>query len=179
MFKNHWQLALRNLAKRKGYSALNILGLTIGITCCLLIFQYVAFEKSYDGFHSNAGQIVRLRVNAWQKGKLAYTSATVYPAIRPTMKKDFPEVENFCRLIDANFLLSNDRDHVRFQELKGYYADPSALEMLGVDFAYHVSMRLSIFALAGFLAILIALLSISSQSIRAAVSNPVKSLRTE
>ena len=47
MFKNHWQLALRNLAKRKGYSALNIVGLTIGITCCLLIFQYVAFEKSY------------------------------------------------------------------------------------------------------------------------------------
>jgi putative ABC transport system permease protein len=132
MFKNHWQLALRNLAKRKGYSTLNILGLTIGITCCLLIFQYVAFEKSYDGFHSNAGQIVRLRLDSWQKGRMAWQSATVYPAIAPTMKKDFPEVENFCRLIDANLLLSNDQQHVKFEELKGYYADPSALQMLGI-----------------------------------------------
>jgi putative ABC transport system permease protein len=132
MFKNHWQLAIRNLAKRKGYSVLNILGLTIGICCCLLIFQYVAFEKSYDSFHSNAGQIVRLRLDSWQKGKLAWQSATVYPAIAPAMKKDFPEVRDFCRLIDADLLLSNDQDHIKFQELKGYYADPSALGMLGV-----------------------------------------------
>jgi len=132
MFKNHWQLALRNLAKRKGYSALNILGLTIGITCCLLIFQYAAYEKSYDGFHSNAGQIVRLRLDAWQKGKLAWQSATVYPAIAPTMKKDFPEVANFCRLIDADMLLSNDQNHIKFKEDKGYFADPSSLDMLGV-----------------------------------------------
>jgi putative ABC transport system permease protein len=132
MFKNHWQLALRNLAKRKGYSALNILGLTIGITCCLLIFQYAAYEKSYDGFHSNAGQIVRLRLDAWQKGKLAWQSATVYPAIAPTMKKDFPEVADFCRLIDADMLLSNDQNHIKFKEDKGYFADPSSLDMLGV-----------------------------------------------
>ena len=48
MFKNHLKLALRNLLKRKGFSLFNILGLVAGITCCLLIFQYVAYEKSYD-----------------------------------------------------------------------------------------------------------------------------------
>ncbi|HXB93170.1 MAG TPA: ABC transporter permease [Puia sp.] len=132
MFKNHWQLAFRNLAKRKGYSALNILGLTIGITCCLLIFQYVAYERSYDKFPQDASQIVRLRLDAWQKGKLAWQSATVYPAIAPTMKKDFPEVEDYCRLIDANFLLTNDENHTKIKEDKGYFADPSALNMLGV-----------------------------------------------
>jgi putative ABC transport system permease protein len=132
MLKNHLRLAWRGLIKRKGYSALNILGLAIGIVCCLLIFQYVAFERSYDGFQQNAGRIVRLRLDAWQKGKLAWQSATVYPAIAPAMKKDFPEVENYCRLIDANFLLANDRNQNKIRETKGYYADPAALDMLGV-----------------------------------------------
>jgi putative ABC transport system permease protein len=132
MLKNHLTLAWRSLTKRKGYSALNILGLAIGITCCLLIFQYVSYERSYDSFPPNASNIVRLRLDSWQKGKLAWQSATVYPAIAPTMKKDFPEVENYCRLIDANFLLANDRNQTRIRETKGYFADPSALEMLGV-----------------------------------------------
>ena len=132
MLKNHLRLAWRGLIKRKGYSALNILGLAIGIACCLLIFQYVAFERSYDSFQQNAGPIVRLRLDAWQKGKMAWQSATVYPAIAPAMKKDFPEVENYCRLIDANFLLANDRNQNKIRETKGYYADPAALDMLGV-----------------------------------------------
>jgi len=132
MFKNHLKLAVRNLLKRKGYSLLNILGLAIGITCCLLIFQHVAYEKSYDSFPLNSSQIVRLRMDDWQKGKLAWQSATIYPAIGPTMKKEFPEVENFCRLIDAEFLITNQQNHVKAKEIKGYYADPSALNILGV-----------------------------------------------
>lgn len=133
MLKNHLQLAIRNLFKRKGYSLLNIFGLAIGITCCLLIFQHVAYERSYESFNPNSGQIVRLRLDAWQQGKLAWQSATVFPAIAPTMKKEFPEVADFCRLIDANFLLTNDANHTKFKETKGYFADPSALDMLGVS----------------------------------------------
>ncbi|GGB15917.1 ABC transporter permease [Puia dinghuensis] len=132
MFKNHLKLAWRGLLKRKGYSALNIFGLTIGITCCLLIFNYVAYERSYDTFQPNSGRIVRLRMDSYQEGKLAWKSATVYPAIAPAMKKEFPEVEKFCRLIDANLLLTNPEKTVKFNELKGYYADPSALDMLDI-----------------------------------------------
>jgi len=54
MIANYFKLALRNLLKRKGYSFLNIMGLAIGITCCLLIFQYVAFERSFDSFGKKA-----------------------------------------------------------------------------------------------------------------------------
>ena len=57
MVSNYIKLAVRNLGKRKGYSLLNILGLAIGITCCLLIFQYVSFERSYDNTPKNAKQI--------------------------------------------------------------------------------------------------------------------------
>ena len=65
---------------------------------------------------------------------LAYKSATSYPAIGPTMKKDYPEVENFCRLIDDNLLLSNESQNKRFSEDKGYYADNSTIDMFGFHF---------------------------------------------
>jgi putative ABC transport system permease protein len=133
MISNFFKLAFRNLVKRKGYSLLNIFGLAIGITCCLLIFQYVAFERSYDTFQDKAKNIVRLRLDLYQQGKLSWKSATTYPAFGPTMKKDFPEVEEFCRLHDADLLLSNDERNIKFQEEKGYFADPSSLSMLNIQ----------------------------------------------
>ncbi|HEY4324260.1 MAG TPA: ABC transporter permease [Mucilaginibacter sp.] len=134
MIKNYFTISLRNLLKRKGYTTLNILGLSIGITCCLLIFQYVSRERSFDTFQKNAPQIVRIRLDEYQQGKLSWQSATSYPAIAPTMKRDFPEVQNTCRLIDDQLLLSNDQRNIKFTETKGYYADPSAIGMLGIDF---------------------------------------------
>src|SRR5688572_23450961 len=129
MFKNYLTTAIRNIFKKKGYSLLNILGLTIGMSCCLLIFHYVSYERSYDDFVPDSKQVVRLRLDNYQKGKLAFQSATVYPAIAPTLKKDYPEVEDFCRIIDANMLLSTENNTVKFNEARGYYADPSFLKM--------------------------------------------------
>lgn len=105
MIANYVRIAFRNIFKGKGYSVLNIAGLTIGMSCCLLIFHYVSYEKSYDKFEPDSKQIVRVRLDSYQQGVLAYKSATSYPAIGPTMKKDFPEVQNFCRLHDDNLLL--------------------------------------------------------------------------
>jgi putative ABC transport system permease protein len=133
MIANYLRISFRNIFKRKGYSLLNIAGLTIGMSCCLLIFHYVSYEKSYDTFEPNSKQIVRVRLDSYQQGVLAYKSATSYPAIGPTMKKDFPEVQNFCRLIDDNLLLSNDAANKKFTENKGYYADPSAVDMFNIQ----------------------------------------------
>jgi putative ABC transport system permease protein len=134
MIKNYFKIAFRNIFKRKGYSLLNIAGLVIGMSCCLLIFHYVSYEKSYDNFEPDTRQIVRVRLDSYQKGVLAFKSATSYPAIGPTMKKDFPEVESFCRLIDDNLLLSNEEHDKKFSENKGYYADPSSVSMFGLRF---------------------------------------------
>jgi putative ABC transport system permease protein len=133
MLRNHFRIAWRGLLKRKGYSALNIIGLAIGITCCLLIFHYVAYERSYDTFQANSNRIVRIRLDAWHEGKLQWQSATSFPAIAPAMKKEFPEVESFGRLIDAELLLTNPEKNVKFHELKGYYADPGMLSLLDVQ----------------------------------------------
>jgi putative ABC transport system permease protein len=133
MFTNYFKTAFRNLLKRKGYSILNILGLTIGMLGCLLIFHYVSYEKSYDSFQPKSKNIVRLRLDNYQKGELSFKSATVYPGIAPAMKRDFPEVEDFCRLHDAEWLLTNPKTNVKFSEKKGYFADASAVSMLDID----------------------------------------------
>jgi putative ABC transport system permease protein len=132
MIKNYFKIAVRNLTKRTGYALLNIAGLSVGVTCCLLIFQYVSYEKSYDKFNEMAKNTVRLRMDSYQQGQLAWKSATIYPAIGPTLKKEFPEVEDFCRLHDAEMLLVNPEKNTKFNEKKGYYADPAAIRMLDI-----------------------------------------------
>lgn len=118
MLINYLKMAFRNIFKRRGYSLLNVAGLTIGMSCCLLIFHYVSYERSYDKFEPGAGQIFRIRLDNYQKGRLAYKSATSYPAIGPAMKNDFPEVENYCRLIDNSLLLSNEEKDKKFLKTK-------------------------------------------------------------
>ncbi|HEY0433403.1 MAG TPA: ABC transporter permease, partial [Chitinophagaceae bacterium] len=133
MIKNFLTLAFRNLSKRKGYAFLNIVGLAIGVTCCFLILQYVSYERSFDRFQKRSSQTYRIRLDSYQQGRLAWQSATSYPAIGPTLKKDYPEVESFCRLIDNNVILANAQNNTKFKETKGYYADPAAIDMIGIQ----------------------------------------------
>ena len=59
MLKNYIKIASRNLLKNKGFSFINLFGLTIGLACCLLIMLFVQDEQSYDRFHKNAERIYR------------------------------------------------------------------------------------------------------------------------
>ena len=58
MIRNYLRIAFRNLFKHKGYTALNVLGLAVGMMVFLLIAQYVRFERSYEAFIPNADQTV-------------------------------------------------------------------------------------------------------------------------
>jgi len=146
MLKNYFKLALRNLKTNKGYTLLNLFGLVTGLTCCLVLFQYVAYQKSFDAFNSNADQIGRLHMDFHDQGKLTMQSATVFPGVAPLMKNDFPEVKNYCRLVSArvgwwgvepaqwNVVFSNDAQNVKTIENQGFYADPSFLQMFTIPF---------------------------------------------
>ncbi|HAK80778.1 MAG TPA: ABC transporter permease [Runella sp.] len=132
MLRNYLKITIRNLLKRKGFALLNVFGLAIGMTCCLLILQYVNFERGYDKFHKDGDRVARLRIDSYKEGKLLWKSATVYPAFGPTMKRDFPEIESFCRLHDAEALLTNEARNVKFNEKKGYFADPAILDVFTI-----------------------------------------------
>ena len=60
MVKNYFKTALRQLFKYRGFSLINLLGLAIGMACCILILLYVRYELSYDSYHENADRIYRV-----------------------------------------------------------------------------------------------------------------------
>jgi len=130
MLRSFLHIALRNFAKRKGYSILNLLGLTIGITCCLLIFEYVGYERSYESYNKNAKSIFRVQENDYENNRFATRWATTSPAVGPALKKDFPEIQSFCRLYHTDGQLTNPLNNTRFHEEKSYAADAAAIDIL-------------------------------------------------
>lgn len=131
MIKNYFKIAYRNLINKKVYSGINIIGLSIGITCCMLIFQYVAFEKSFDRFHTHEADIYRILPGFGRGGeKVAFDGAFTSQAMAPAFKEAVPEIVRITRIHPDNVIVSDAAhpDKV-FEEDKVLYADPDFLEM--------------------------------------------------
>src|ERR1700722_520001 len=97
MIKNYLRVALRNLWRHRGFSLLNVLGLTIGMSAFFLIFLYVRFELSYDSFHSKADRIYRVVMDVktrteTQQLNTASSAATIH------LPTEFPEVQATTRV---------------------------------------------------------------------------------
>ena len=121
MIRNYFKIAFRNLVKRKSISLINIFGLAIGITCCLLIMLWVADEMSYDRFLDNSDRIYRID---WRSDNPQ--TRTPHP-MSYTITKDFPEVENAVSLTPLfGPGLSRVTHSVRYQDKifdePGFYA---------------------------------------------------------
>jgi len=106
MFKNYLKIAIRNIRKHKGYSFINIVGLAIGMACCILIILYIAHELSYDRFHENADRIYRMGIDAKMGGSpiLAPLSNAPSPLV---LKQDYPEVLDAVRIRPTFPVLKN------------------------------------------------------------------------
>ncbi|MDE3249585.1 MAG: ABC transporter permease [Bacteroidota bacterium] len=101
MIRNYFTTAIRNLLKHKFISGINLFGLTIGFSCCLLITAYVLQELSYDRYNKNAGDIYRItRTFNNQQGVVSLTLATVSPPFGYYLPSEFPEIKNMTRLVD-------------------------------------------------------------------------------
>lgn len=96
MIKNILKHSVRALNRQKGYVFINIIGLSIGIACSLLISLFVINELSYDQFHIHKKRIYRVNLKGKIGGTEAHVSATASP-VGPTMMREFPEVESFTR----------------------------------------------------------------------------------
>ena len=106
MIKNYLLLAVKNLRKQKLFSLINIMGLTIGITCCLMLFLFIQNEFSYDNFHKNGKNIYRIMRTGEMNGErreIPYVSA----AYAPALMNDFPDaIEKAVRVMHDNDLIS-------------------------------------------------------------------------
>ncbi len=133
MFENYLKVAVRNLLRYKAYSFINISGLALGITCCLLILLYVQDELSYDRYHENADRIYRVISESSHKGRTSRQFAT--PSIvGPILKREFPEVEQTVRLYPAWRPVIMGHSDRLFQEKRFYYADPTIFDVFSFQF---------------------------------------------
>ena len=121
MIKNYLLLAIKNLKKQKLFSLINILGLTVGITCCLLIFLFILNEFSYDNFHKNGKYIYRIMRVSEMNGdrrEIPYVSA----AYAPALANDFSDVvKQVVRVDHDNDLISYN--NISFNEKDIYLTD--------------------------------------------------------
>ncbi|MEZ4946102.1 MAG: ABC transporter permease [Cyclobacteriaceae bacterium] len=136
MIKSYLKSALRNFIKHKSFTFLNVIGLSLGIAACMLILQYVKYEKSYDTFHSKAEDIYRVQYNDWQGGKLRFECAAAVPAVGPALKNNFPEVLRFTRLFPVSGVISYespDRGLISFLEEKMQITDSSVFDVFDFE----------------------------------------------
>ena len=126
MIKNYLKLAFRNLWKHRTFSIINILGLTIGMTACFLIFLYISFELSYDSFNSKADRTYRVVSDIKTPTETLNAGGPAW-AVPPFAKHEFPEVEAFARLAQNNVLIR--KGEIKFQEENAMWADSSLFQI--------------------------------------------------
>ncbi len=110
MYKNYLKIAWRNLIKNSAYSVINIGGLAIGITACLLILQYVAFETSYEDFHENKDRVFRVKQERYNAGKLETEWAGGAFAVGNSFKEAIPEIEEYVKVVQTQDIIVDVND---------------------------------------------------------------------
>ena len=137
MFRNYLTIALRNLLRKKAFSFLNILGLAISLSASLLILEHVRFERSYDSFHANHDRIYRVILER-KTANVHHLLSTNHPGAGPTLKAEFPEIEEFARMLPPGIRMpplvslsctDNENNEKIFLQENIYLVDPSYLKL--------------------------------------------------
>jgi putative ABC transport system permease protein len=120
MLFNYLTSVWRYIARNRSFTAINMLGLVIGMTAFILIVQYVTHELGYDRFWSGYTHIYRVQLDRYNKGELSTRWAAGAQGIGPDLKADFPEVKYYTRLRRTTGLLAHNDTY--FKEEDVYFA---------------------------------------------------------
>src|SRR6266536_2936892 len=112
MIKNYFKVAWLNLRKNRIFSFINIFGLSVGLTCCMLISVYLYNEVSYDKYHKNINQLYQLGTIFVGSGKEERTPNTPAP-MAAAMKQEFPEISETARLM---VMFAEDKTLLQYKE---------------------------------------------------------------
>ncbi|MFL5786738.1 MAG: FtsX-like permease family protein [Flavisolibacter sp.] len=124
MIRNYIRIAMRNLKKYKFISFINLFGLTVGLTCCLLILTYILNEVSYDKFQPDAKRVYRVtrKFNNMQTGGVSLNLSTIAPAFGPPLLNDFKEIEDMTRIYPQGTTPVKYNEKI-FNEQNTFFAD--------------------------------------------------------
>ncbi|HWD89976.1 MAG TPA: ABC transporter permease [Mucilaginibacter sp.] len=134
MIRNYIKTALRSLLKNKGFTAINIFGLALGLSICLLIVYYVADELSYDRFNSKSEGIFRVNTE-FKFGGTVSSFAISAPAVGEGLVNSFPQVENSVRINQAINIRFKKGSEV-IEEKKTVYCEPSIFSIFTLPMIY-------------------------------------------
>jgi len=129
MLPNFFKIALRNLVKYKGFSFINLAGLALGLTACLLIGLFVWDEKQYDRFLPEGDQVYRV-YNEHKSDEGTQYMAVSSPMYATTLQKDFPEVQQATRvMMTSDFKQLFEAGKIKLYEESGFFVDPTFFEV--------------------------------------------------
>ncbi len=132
MIKNYLKSALRNITRHPFISFINIFGLTVGLTCCLLILTYIINERSYDKFNKNANNIYRVtRIFYADKGIESLHLSSVAPPFGPLLQNAFPDIKEITRVLPTGTTALRYKDKL-FNEKNAFFADEHLFDFFNV-----------------------------------------------
>ncbi len=179
LFYSYLKTAIRNLARHRIYSAINIIGLAIGLAFCIITFLFVHHEWTYDTFHENADRIhyatgfaiFIAALGAFGLAALATTRRTKEIGIRKVLGASQAQI---LSLLSREFVL-----YIALSSLIAfpiaYYATNQWLQ----TFAYRTELGIGIFLLGSLVLFFIVLTTVTTQTLKAARANPADALRDE
>ena len=136
MLRNFFKVSIRNLIRNKTYSFINILGLSIGMACSILIFLFIFDELSYDRYHENADRIYRIGIDAEMQGNEMKAFVTG-SSVGRTFVNEIPDVISSTRVVRMQY---NDSETVveygneKFIEDKMYFVDSTYFDIFSIEF---------------------------------------------
>lgn len=132
MIKNYLRSAFRNIKRNPFISFINIFGLTVGLTCCLLILTYIINERSYDKFNKKANDIYRVtRIFYSGQGIENLHLSAVAPPFGPLLQSAFPDIEKVTRVLPNGISALKYKDKL-FNEKNGFIADENFFDFFNV-----------------------------------------------
>lgn len=129
MLRNYIKIAWRNILGNPLFSAINIVGLAIGLACCIIITLFVRYETSYDRQWNGAGDVYRVTRDFFSNN---LRLAAVAPPIGPLLEQDFPEIEDMTRILPT-FGITISRGNQRIREEHLAIADPNVFDFFGFE----------------------------------------------
>lgn len=139
MIKNYLVIAFRNLKKYKIFSALNIFGLALGISCVVFIYSFITYELSYEKCYPKADRIYRITHTSVEETTTRFWAPTA-PLLLEMLSEQVPEIESYTRMMQAMHLSIVFADNLgtvkKFMEDDGFFADTSIFEMFDLDLVY-------------------------------------------
>ncbi len=127
MIRNLIKISFRNILKDKSYSIINILGLTLGISCSLFLIFYVMDELSFDKFHEKGEDLYRVVTEITEVDN-QFTWAVAQTPFAPTAKKDYPEVKEYTRISGSGRMMFKKGGENIYEE-EFVYADSSFFDL--------------------------------------------------